>query len=432
MAFPKSKFFSCYKSFTSVLNSLYSSSNGFELKRGIETSINSARLCHVLKQPEPQVVDKKSTGNKENIRIKKGPGLDHFLSNFDLSLSKRELKKISHPYVQIENLDGQGRKVFFKVYGCQMNSSDVEVAWSILKLHGYCLATSMENADIILIVTCAIREGAETKIWRQLMQLRSLKNKNKKNKENIKIGVLGCMAERIGSKIIEKENIVDVVAGPDSYRDLPRLLALANEGEKSINILLSHDETYANVNPVSLANNNTSAYVSIMRGCNNMCTYCIVPFTRGHERSRNIESILDEVKYLSGQGIKEITLLGQNVNSYRDTSEVNHVSPTIPTNEEIYAKGFKAIYKNKTDGRRFADLLDKVSLIDPEMRVRFTSPHPKDFPDQVLHIIKERPNICNNLHLPAQCGSTRVLELMQRGYTREAYIELVSVTLLSV
>lgn len=186
------------------------------------------------------------------------------------------------------------------------------------------------------------------------------------------------------------------------------------------------EETYADIVPVSLSANRQSAFVSVMRGCDNMCTYCIVPFTRGRERSRPVESIVEEVRHLSGQGVKEVTLLGQNVNSYRDTSVMQHTGFPEDDKHTSLAKGFKTVYKPKKGGLRFADLLDKVSQVDPEIRIRFTSPHPKDFPDEVLYLIRDRHNICNSIHLPAQCGSTRVLELMRRGYTREAYCELVS------
>ncbi|XP_060691960.1 CDK5 regulatory subunit-associated protein 1 isoform X2 [Hemiscyllium ocellatum] len=234
-------------------------------------------------------------------------------------------------------------------------------------------------------------------------------------------GRRGCMAERLKEEILEKEKLVDVIAGPDSYRDLPRLLTVAEAGQKAVNVLLSLDETYADVMPVQVNTMTKSAFVSVMRGCNNMCSYCIVPFTRGRERSRPISSILKEVKMLSDQGVKEVMLLGQNVNSYCDTSEVSlHMKE--PTQ---LSRGFTTIYKNKLRGLRFADLLDQVSRIDPEMRIRFTSPHPKDFPDEVLCLIQERANICKHIHLPAQSGSTAVLKAMRRGYTREAYLELV-------
>ncbi|UYV77255.1 CDK5RAP1 [Cordylochernes scorpioides] len=277
----------------------------------------------------------------------------------------------------------------------------------------------------------------------------------------------GCMAERLKHKLVEQEKMVDVVAGPDSYRDLPRLLAVPT-GESAVNVMLSLDETYADVMPVRQDPNSPSAFVSdlpaaspfvhnkqgvlfsryltrttqnesnvmpcarsIMRGCNNMCTYCIVPFTRGRERSRPLTSILDEVRYLSDKGVKEITLLGQNVNSYRDTAEesvpfILRSPPQQP--QQILSEGFSTVYKLKSAGLRFADLLHHVAQVNPEIRIRFTSPHPKDFPDeriQVLDVIREHPNICNQLHMPAQSGNSQVLETMMRGYTREAYLKLI-------
>ncbi|KPJ12832.1 CDK5 regulatory subunit-associated protein 1 [Papilio machaon] len=341
-----------------------------------------------------------------------------------------------------------------------MNLNDTEIVWSILKKSGFEKTELEEEADIFLVMTCAVREGAESKIWHRLDHLRGFKRRRaiSKNKNKpVKIGILGCMAERLKEKLIEKEKAVDVVAGPDSYRDLPRLLALTESGQTAVNVLLSLDETYADVMPVSLNQNNVSAFVkqldldkqvivwsrrttsiseklgSIMRGCDNMCTYCIVPFTRGRERSRPVTSLLEEVRHLAGRGVKEVTLLGQNVNSYRDITEQSEPSATqlakVPFTrgrersrpvtsllEEVrhlagrgvkeitllgqnvnsyrditeqsepsatqLAKGFKTVYKSKKGGLRFADLLDKVSAIDPEMRIRFTAAHPKDFPDE--------------------------------------------------
>ncbi|KAM9058387.1 mitochondrial tRNA methylthiotransferase CDK5RAP1 isoform 3-T5 [Megaptera novaeangliae] len=231
----------------------------------------------------------------------------------------------------------------------------------------------------------------------------------------------GCMAERLKEEILNREKTVDILAGPDAYRDLPRLLAVAESGQQAANVLLSLDETYADVVPVQTSPSATSAFVSIMRGCDNMCSYCIVPFTRGRERSRPVASILEEVRKLSEQGLKEVTLLGQNVNSFRDNSEVQF-NNAVSTN---LSRGFSTNYKAKQGGLRFAYLLDQVSRIDPEMRIRFTSPHPKDFPDEVLQLIHERDNICKQIHLPAQSGSSRVLEAMRRGYSRETYVELI-------
>ncbi|CAB3360477.1 Hypothetical predicted protein [Cloeon dipterum] len=362
-----------------------------------------------------------STSLWHKVDIKNGPGLQHFIANSVSPSTQQEIdtSEVDIPY--IDNVSGDGQKVYFDVYGCQMNVNDTEVVWSILQAKGYEKTDEVLLADVILVVTCAIREGAETKVWNQLRNYRGLKKKRNRDKPPLRIGVLGCMAERLKEQLIEKERSVDIVAGPDSYRDLPRLLALSRDRHTAVNVMLSHDETYADVMPVRLDQNSKTAYVTIMRGCDNMCTYCIVPFTRGRERSRPISSIVDEIRYLSQQGIKEVTLLGQNVNSYRDLSEQQHFV-AADTN---LAKGFKTVYKSKKGGRRFADLLDRVASIDPEMRIRFTSPHPKDFPDEVLEVIRERANVCKHLHLPAQSGCSSVLERMRRGYTREAYIDLV-------
>ncbi|CAH2092548.1 unnamed protein product [Euphydryas editha] len=353
-------------------------------------------------------------------KIQHGPGLKEFIEE-----SNGISEVITHPphipYLpdNIQNISK--RKVYFDVYGCQMNLNDTEIVWSILKNEGFEKTEIEEDADIFLVMTCAIREGAETKIWHRLDHLRGFKNRraaSKNRNKPVKIGILGCMAERLKEKLIEKEKSVDVVAGPDSYRDLPRLLALTENGQTAVNVLLSLDETYADVVPVRLNQDSISAFISIMRGCDNMCTYCIVPFTRGRERSRPVSSIVDEVRHLSDSGVKEVTLLGQNVNSYRDITEKTE------KNDTQLAEGFKTVYKHKKGGLRFADLLDKVSSVNPEMRIRFTAAHPKDFPDEVLQMISERPNICKLLHLPAQSGSSAVLERMRRGYTREAYLRL--------
>ncbi|XP_045537175.1 mitochondrial tRNA methylthiotransferase CDK5RAP1 [Papilio machaon] len=354
-------------------------------------------------------------------KLKKGPDLKDFILASSGINQPTNLVPPEIPYLSNVHKN-ESRKVFFDVYGCQMNLNDTEIVWSILKKSGFEKTELEEEADIFLVMTCAVREGAESKIWHRLDHLRGFKRRRaiSKNKNKpVKIGILGCMAERLKEKLIEKEKAVDVVAGPDSYRDLPRLLALTENGQTAVNVLLSLDETYADVMPVSLNQNNVSAFVSIMRGCDNMCTYCIVPFTRGRERSRPVTSLLEEVRHLAGRGVKEVTLLGQNVNSYRDITEQSEPSATQ------LAKGFKTVYKSKKGGLRFADLLDKVSAIDPEMRIRFTAAHPKDFPDEVLEVISERANICKLLHLPAQSGSSTVLERMRRGYTREAYLELV-------
>uniref|UniRef100_A0A9J2P9J3 CDK5RAP1-like protein n=1 Tax=Ascaris lumbricoides TaxID=6252 RepID=A0A9J2P9J3_ASCLU len=303
-----------------------------------------------------------------------------------------------------------GVLVKFITYGCQMNVNDMETVRSILFANKYLEVDDERKADVVLLMTCSIREGAEEKVWRVLKKLRRSANKQQT------VGVLGCMAERVRHKLLQEANAVDVVAGPDSYRDLPRLLAVTRTGRSAINVQLSLEETYADVTPVRLDPMAKSAFVSIMRGCDNMCTYCIVPFTRGRERSRPLRSIVDE-------GYKQVVLLGQNVNSYRDTSEATYVSCGI--DDSGLAPGFKTVYKPKKGGLNFATLLERVSDVDPEMRIRFTSPHPKDFSFQVIELIKERTNICKQIHLPAQSGSNTVLEAMGRGYTRESYLALV-------
>jgi tRNA-2-methylthio-N6-dimethylallyladenosine synthase len=283
------------------------------------------------------------------------------------------------------------KRFFIETYGCQMNFADSEIVNSILLEEGMKPARDAESADVIFINTCSIRENAETKVWNRLKEFRSLKN----SKENLTVGVLGCMAERIRDQIIEEEQLVDMVVGPDAYRDIPRLLKEVDDGRKAVNVLLSLEETYADITPVRTSGNGVTAFISIMRGCDNMCSFCVVPFTRGRERSRPMESILNELRQLSQQGYKEVTLLGQNVNSY------------------------------KTDNADFTTLMDHASQVDPEMRIRFSSPHPKDFPEDLLHLISERPNLCNCIHIPAQSGNDYVLERMRRPYTRQQYFDLI-------
>ncbi len=272
-----------------------------------------------------------------------------------------------------------------------MNFADSEIVNAILLEKGMNPVSDAELADIILVNTCSIRENAETKVWNRLKEFRGLKAQNK----SLTVGVLGCMAERIKDQIIEEEQLVDIVVGPDAYRDIPRLIEEVEDGRKAVNVLLSLEETYADIAPVRTTGNGVSAFVSIMRGCDNMCSFCVVPFTRGRERSRPLESILNEIRQLSDQGYKEVTLLGQNVNSYKDGQHT------------------------------FSTLMDKASLLDPEMRFRFSSPHPKDFPDELLYLIAERPNLCNYIHIPAQAGSDSMLERMRRPYTRDQYLQLI-------
>ncbi|KAK2109841.1 CDK5 regulatory subunit associated protein 1 [Saguinus oedipus] len=299
-------------------------------------------------------------------RLATGPTLQHFLRSASAPQEKlsSELED-PPPYLTMDELLGRQRKVYLETYGCQMNVNDTEIAWSILQKSGYLRTSNLQEADVILLVTCSIRY--EFVLFLGVNRLDSQ----------------CCMAERLKEEILNREKMVDVLAGPDAYRDLPRLLAVAESGQQAANVLLSLDETYADVMPVQTSPSATSAFVSIMRGCDNMCTYCIVPFTRGRERSRPVASILEEVRKLSEQkylgGLKEVTLLGQNVNSFRDNSEVQF-NNAVSTN---LSRGFTTNYKTKQGGLRFAHLLDQVSRVDPEMRIRFTSPHPKDFPDEV-------------------------------------------------
>ncbi|XP_017001385.2 CDK5RAP1-like protein [Drosophila takahashii] len=358
-------------------------------------------------------------------RIQRGPGFQDFFAvkpASNLKLNEEEPVDTSVPYLNSIDFNGNGRKVHFEVYGCQMNTNDTEVVFSILQENGYQRCQEPEEADVIMLVTCAVRDGAEQRIWNRLKHLRALKSKRSSRRPPLQLTLLGCMAERLKEKLLEQEQCVDVIAGPDSYKDLPRLLAISRHyGNSAINVLLSLDETYADVMPVRLNSDSPTAFVSIMRGCDNMCTYCIVPFTRGRERSRPLESIVAEVRALEEQGVREVTLLGQNVNSYRGRSaekaEDSLKATPVP--------GFRTVYKPKTGGTPFAELLRAVAQSVPSMRIRFTSPHPKDFSDEVLRVIRDHPNVCKQLHLPAQSGNTQVLERMRRGYSREAYLELV-------
>ncbi|KAL6111331.1 cdk5rap1 [Pungitius sinensis] len=375
--------------------------------------------CSKLAPPR----DGKTTVDRFRTPIFRGPSFRDFLKGVSVHKTRAaaEEDSDSRTYLSEDLLVGNSRKVYFETYGCQMNVNDTEIAWSILQRKGYLRTVDLREADVVLLVTCSIREKAEQTIWNRLRQLTAMKKRRLKSHAPMKIGILGCMAERLKTELLEREKLVDLLAGPDAYRDLPRLLAVADGGLQASNVLLSLEETYADVMPVHHAPQGNAAFVSIMRGCDNMCSYCIVPFTRGRERSRPVHSVLEEVCMLSDQGVKEVTLLGQNVNSYRDTSEEQFCG-SDPTK---LSPGFNTVYRAKQGGLRFSDLLDRVSRIDPDMRIRFTSPHPKDFPDEVLHLIAERGNICNQIHLPAQSGSNEVLKAMRRGYTREAYLHLV-------
>lgn len=297
------------------------------------------------------------------------------------------------------------RYFYIESYGCQMNFSDSEIVASILQQEGYGATRNFEEADLIFLNTCSIREKAELTVRKRLTEFKKLKQ----SRPATLVGVLGCMAERLKSKFLEEEKLVDLVIGPDAYRTLPQLIAEADGGQKAVNVLLSRDETYADIAPVRLNSNGISAFVSIMRGCNNMCSFCVVPFTRGRERSRDPQSILNECKHLYENGYKEVTLLGQNVDSYYFTPGDD--VPT-PINEGIKNSGAVT----------FAALLEMVAQLSPDLRVRFSTSHPKDITDDVLFTMSRYENICKYIHLPLQSGSTRVLQLMNRSYTREWYM----------
>jgi len=288
--------------------------------------------------------------------------------------------------------------VFIETYGCQMNVNDSEVIASILQANGYAITNEIDTADVILINTCSIRENAENRVLKRLDIFKKLK----KQKPALIVGVLGCMAERLKESLIEEKKVVDIVVGPDAYRELPVLLRAAEMGQKGINVLLSREETYGDISPVRLDKNGVSAFVSIMRGCNNMCSYCVVPYVRGAERSRDPKTIIREVKELIDAGYREVTLLGQNVDSYH-------------WKHEGLLHQFH--YTN------FSELLEKVASLSPKLRVRFSTSHPKDLNNEVLYTMAMYENICNHIHLPVQSGSTRILELMNRDYTREYYME---------
>jgi tRNA-2-methylthio-N6-dimethylallyladenosine synthase len=298
----------------------------------------------------------------------------------------------------VNDVNQYNKKFYIESYGCQMNFSDSEIVASILQTEGFGATRNYEEADLVLLNTCSIREKAEQTVRKRLTEFKKVKEA----KPGMLVGVLGCMAERLKSKLLEEEKLVDIVVGPDAYRTLPVLIEEAETGQKSVNVLLSREETYADISPVRLDSNGVTAFISIMRGCNNMCSFCVVPFTRGRERSRDAHSIVNEAQQLFEQGFKEVTLLGQNVDSYYWRDEA--------TNELV----------------TFGILLEKVALISPQLRVRFSTSHPKDITDEVLFTMAKYENICDYIHLPLQSGSTRVLQLMNRTYTREWYIAKVN------
>jgi tRNA-2-methylthio-N6-dimethylallyladenosine synthase len=305
--------------------------------------------------------------------------------------------------------EGNGKKLYIESYGCQMNLSDSEIVASILSEQGYNTTHLLEEADLVLVNTCSIREKAEQTVRKRLEKYNAVKKIN----PTMKVGVLGCMAERLKSKFLEEEKIVDLVVGPDAYRDLPNLLEEVKEGRSAVNVILSKDETYADVSPVRLNSNGVSAFVSITRGCDNMCTFCVVPFTRGRERSRDPKSILNEIKKLEEKGFREVTLLGQNVDSYL-----------------WYGGGLKKDFKNASDIAKctavdFAQLLEMVAIKFPNTRFRFSTSNPQDMSLDVIHTMAKHENICKYIHLPIQSGSNSILKRMNRQHTREEYLELI-------
>ena len=305
-------------------------------------------------------------------------------------------------------VDQERPKVYIETYGCQMNVNDSEVILSILQKNGYALTENMDRADVILANTCSIRDNAEQRIWGRIEQFRLQKKRN----PQVVIGIVGCMAERLKDKLLEK---VDLVAGPDAYRSLPALLRDIRPDSPQINVLLSREETYADISPVRLDRNGVSAYISIMRGCNNVCSYCVVPYTRGAERSRDPHSIVREARELFENGYKEVNLLGQNVDSY-----------LWKECREGAAEGVSAGDAKEGEVVNFARLLEMVAAISPELRVRFSTSHPKDISDEVISTIAAHENICRHIHLPVQSGSSRILEKMRRKYDREWYLERVA------
>ena len=294
--------------------------------------------------------------------------------------------------------EASGKKaVYLETYGCQMNVSDSEIVAAVLQEQGFGLTHDPDGADIVLLNTCAIRDNAEQKVRHRLKVFRAQKLKSR---PQLKLGVLGCMAERLRHKLLDEEKLVDLVVGPDAYRDIPRLLEeVESSGQAAVNVQLSREETYADIAPVRYDSNNVSAFVSIMRGCDNMCSFCVVPFTRGRERSRPSASIIGECKALVDAGYREVTVLGQNVNSYRSAEDGSQVD--------------------------FAELLFRISEIDPELRIRYSTSHPKDCSDDLLHVHREKENVCNFIHLPVQHGDTAMLSRMRRTYTRDEYLSLI-------
>ncbi len=332
--------------------------------------------------------------------------MSEIITDIDI-LSERETSE-ENCEVRVSKESGEkGKKLYIESYGCQMNFSDSEIVTSILQKEGYSTTDTFETADLVLLNTCSIREKAELTVRKRLQSFKKVKRQN----PGVVIGVLGCMAERLKSKLLEEEKLVDLVVGPDAYRDLPGLILEAEDGEKGVNTFLSREETYADISPVRLNSNGVTAFISIMRGCDNMCSFCVVPFTRGRERSRDPYSIVDEARNLFNDGFREVTLLGQNVDSYKWSLEENNKA-------RLEKQGVKEVVL-------FSDLLRMVAEVHPELRIRFSTSHPKDITDDVLLTMQAYDNICKYIHLPAQSGNSRVLERMNRTYDRGWYIQRV-------
>jgi tRNA-2-methylthio-N6-dimethylallyladenosine synthase len=325
----------------------------------------------------------------------------------DIAIIEGEVTNTEAMRVSAETNTGKGRKLYIESYGCQMNFSDSEIVASILEKDGFDTTSDLAQADVVFLNTCSIREKAEQTVRNRLTQIQGFKKK----KPEMMVGILGCMAERLKTQLLEEEKIVDLVAGPDAYRDLPALIAKVDDGDKAVNTFLSREETYGDIAPVRLGTNGVTAFISIMRGCDNMCSFCVVPYTRGRERSRDPQSIVAEAQDLFNRGYREVTLLGQNVDSYKWSAEENNKA-------RLEKNGIQQVVT-------FANLLALVARVNPGLRVRFSTSHPKDITDEVLYVMARYENICKYIHLPAQSGSSRILELMNRGYTREWYLEKV-------
>src|SRR5258707_11924228 len=326
----------------------------------------------------------------------------------DLDILDRNKELTEEVKTTPDHNSGNKRKLYIESYGCAMNFSDSEIVASILQSEGFDTTSDIAEADLVFLNTCSIREKAEQTVRNRLNHINGLKKK----KPDMMVGVLGCMAERLKTKLLEEEKIVDLVAGPDAYRDLPQLIAQVDDGDRAVNTFLSREETYADISPVRLNSNGVTAFISIMRGCDNMCSFCVVPFTRGRERSRDPESIVREAHELFENGYREVTLLGQNVDSYKFTPH-----PLAPSPNGEGGHGIAVT---------FANLLERVALVNPELRIRFSTSNPQDMTDDVLYVVAKYENICKYIHLPVQSGNSEVLERMNRGYTREWYLNRIA------